>query len=195
MQGMKEDPPESIRRESKESNKVKQSRGKDDDTERDFWIIFKGDAPDLPGRMSNAAADGSEWPKESLSSHEIDEELEKIIVDQARSRLLRLNCIESAGWFRSHRKERRCLFTPMKVSKGPNNSRQVAPIRVTCCESELGHCTIYVDHWKQSRHPHRIVDAFKGWTCFLERDAWGEVGRAVGMHTSPEGGCEGTASQ
>lgn len=113
-------------KQSKKGGYVKQHRGKYDDIEKDCWIVPKRDAPDLRRKMSSGAS------------------VEKILVDEIRLKLLRLSCIESAGWFRSHRKERRWLFTPMKVSEGPNNSRQAGPIRLTRCESDLGHSTIYI---------------------------------------------------
>ena len=77
-------------------------------------------------------------------------------------------------WERLHVKQRQTLFTPMKISGGPQYGTEIGSIRVTLGIDAMN-CRFYVlDEWKAVRDPHARCDKFVGRTIFVNnfRDAF-----------------------
>ena len=73
-------------------------------------------------------------------------------------------CEEDTTWTRAHRKPRLCLFTPMKVAKGPLHGDDVGDVRVTIGKYVDGEEFFIADEWKRSEHPHEQMRTH--WTGF-----------------------------
>ncbi len=57
-------------------------------------------------------------------------------------------------WTRAHNTPRICLFTPMRVGRGPAHGDEVGNIRVTCGMFDNGERFYLEDDWKTSVEPH-----------------------------------------
>ena len=71
-------------------------------------------------------------------------------------------------WCRSHSTPRLCLFTPMKVARGPLYAQEVGEVRVTYGEYEVtGEKFVIQDNWKESTAPHKNLQRhWAGFTVF-----------------------------
>ena len=62
---------------------------------------------------------------------------------------------------------RESLFTPTKVSKGPQGISQVGDIRITAGTTSKGRVFQCRDLWKTLENPHQRVEPFVGQTHFV----------------------------
>ena len=71
-------------------------------------------------------------------------------------------------WVRIHATPRRCLFTPLKVAKGPKEQGELSELRVTNGRFANGEQFTFVDQWASADNAHRILkQPWTGRTMFL----------------------------
>ena len=70
-------------------------------------------------------------------------------------------------WTRVHNTPRFCLFTPMKVARGPGRGDEVGDVRVTHGRYDDGEAFVIEDDWRRSGAPHRrLARHWTGFTSF-----------------------------
>ena len=82
------------------------------------------------------------------------------------------NILKQAGekqdWIRCHNKTRRSKFTPMKVSKGPKDPKDVGSLRVSMLyNDDTRQWSIDVEDWRNLANPHQIIQPMRGYTAFM----------------------------
>jgi hypothetical protein len=76
---------------------------------------------------------------------------------------------EKGIWYRVHTKPRKSLFTPYKVSKGPDQNVSIGKIRFTKGVTQSGHMFEFHDQWMLPHNAHRLLDEpWVGCTTFIE---------------------------
>lgn len=77
---------------------------------------------------------------------------------------------ERGTWIRVHATARRALFTPAKVSKGPNDLDKLQCRRTTIGIDKSGRTFTITDDWRDSQIAHRLLDdLWTGKTIFYVR--------------------------
>ena len=61
-----------------------------------------------------------------------------------------------------HRSERRALFTPFCVPRGPRCDEEFEMQRLTVCQDKAGETFVVTDNWRLGENAHRVLDF--GWT-------------------------------